>query len=66
MLISVKAVRDCDRAVLGEAIFEESDKEMSRKAVADLIEKLYASGTDLLNLPPFTFVFEKVDGPQRI
>ena len=65
MLISVKAVRDRDRVVLGEAVFEVNDKQMGRKAIADLIEHLYASGRDLLKLSPFTFVFEKVDAPPR-
>jgi hypothetical protein len=65
MLISVKAVRDRDHVVLGEAVFEVNDKQMGRNAIADLIEHLYASGRDLLKLSLFTFVFEKVDAPPR-
>jgi hypothetical protein len=64
MLISVKAVRDCDRAVLAEAVFEGNDEHMARRAVADLVHRLYGFG-DMLDLPHFTFVFEKADDPPR-
>ena len=54
MMISIKAVRDSDQVVLGEAIFEVTNRPM-----ADLIEHVYASVDDPLNLPEFTFKFDK-------
>jgi hypothetical protein len=59
MMISVKAVRDSDKALLGEAIFEVTNRQMAKQAMADLLEHVYASVDDPLNLPEFTFKFDK-------
>lgn len=59
MMTSVKAVRDSDKALLGEAIFEVTNRPMARQAISDLLEHVYASVDDPLNLPEFTFKFDK-------
>jgi hypothetical protein len=33
---------------------------MARQAMADVLEHVYASATDPLDLPPFTFKFDRV------
>lgn len=49
MMIAVKAVRDSDKALLGETVFEVTNRPMARQAMADLLEHVYASVDDPLN-----------------
>jgi hypothetical protein len=59
MNISVKAIRDSDGASLGEIIFDITDHEARSRALAELLNEIYAAAKDPLNLPPFTFKFDK-------
>jgi hypothetical protein len=43
----------------GEKIFDISDHETRGRALAELLNEIYAAARDPLNLPPFTFKFDK-------
>jgi hypothetical protein len=58
MNVSVKAIRDADGTVLGETIFDISNRSDRSKALADLLNEIYAAAPDPLELPPFTFKFD--------
>jgi hypothetical protein len=59
MMVSVKAVRDSDGTVLGETVFDITDKARRASALSELLNAIYAAAPDPLNLPPFTFKFDK-------
>ena len=58
MMVSVKAVRDADGAVLGEIVFDITDEAQRSKALGELLNEIYAAAGDPLALPPFTFKFD--------
>jgi hypothetical protein len=58
MNVSVKAVRDRDGAVLGETVFDITDREGRSLAIAELLNAVYAKAPDPLNLEPFIFKFD--------
>jgi hypothetical protein len=60
MMVSVKAIRDSDGTLLGETVFDITDKEGRSAAIADLLNAIYANlSPGTVALPPFTFRFDK-------
>ena len=59
MKVTVKAVRDNDGTVLGEAIFDIQDKQDRARAVTDLVNSVYNAAPNPLDPPPFTLQFDR-------
>jgi hypothetical protein len=59
MMVSVKATCDADGALLGETVFDIRDQEGRSRAITELLNSIYATVPDALNLPPFTLKFDK-------
>jgi hypothetical protein len=62
MKFSVKGVRDSDGALLGETIFDITDKKNRNRAVTKLLNQVYAAlPDDLIPPPSFTLKFAKAE-----
>jgi hypothetical protein len=58
MKVSIMAVRDADKVVLGKIVADITDRKAMQLAVSNLLDQVYAAAP-ALELPPFTFKFDK-------
>jgi hypothetical protein len=58
MNVLVRAIRDADGAILGETVFDITDRAARGVALTELLNHIFATAPDPLRLPPFTFRFD--------